>query len=147
MDSSASEFGRVCSDRVIHDALMFGANPSHQAEPATDKQAVCCHACMQARAAALAHNTSSGFITVLRRKSGDELEPVQLPIGSVRASLGALSTFEDVYALLKFLVNTYIDKVDATALRLHDRTSRRQPASPASGAVTLAEYWSAHCGA
>lgn len=35
------------------------------------------------------------------------LVPVPLPLGSVRASLGALSTFEDCYALVRFLVTSF----------------------------------------
>lgn len=38
-----------------------------------------------------------------------QLVPVPLPVGSVRASLGALSTFEDCYALVRFLGNTFMD--------------------------------------
>lgn len=34
--------------------------------------------------------------------------PVQLPTGSIRASLGSLSRFEDVYALVQFLRDTYL---------------------------------------
>lgn len=37
------------------------------------------------------------------------LVPVPLPVGSVRASLGALSTFEDCYALVRFLATTFTD--------------------------------------
>jgi len=32
---------------------------------------------------------------------------VQLPVGSVRVSLGYLSTFEDVYAFVRFLRKNY----------------------------------------
>lgn len=38
-----------------------------------------------------------------------QLVPVPLPVGSVRASLGALSTFEDCYALVRFLGTTFKD--------------------------------------
>jgi hypothetical protein len=34
---------------------------------------------------------------------GDDLVPTQVPLGSVRASLGWASTFEDAYALVHFL--------------------------------------------
>jgi len=40
---------------------------------------------------------------------GHHLVPVPLPVGSVRASLGALSTFEDCYALVRFLGTTFRD--------------------------------------
>lgn len=40
---------------------------------------------------------------------GHQLVPVPLPVGSVRASLGALSTFEDCYALVRFLGTTFKD--------------------------------------
>ena len=47
----------------------------------------------------------------MRPVEGDpgRLAPVVLPTGSVRASLGSLSTFEDVYALVAFLANTYTE--------------------------------------
>lgn len=35
--------------------------------------------------------------------SGVELVPTEVPLGSVRASLGWASTFEDAYALVQFL--------------------------------------------
>jgi hypothetical protein len=38
-----------------------------------------------------------------------QLVPVPLPVGSVRASLGALSTFEDCFALVRFLGTTFRD--------------------------------------
>lgn len=38
-----------------------------------------------------------------------ELVPTELPIGSIRASLGYLSTFEDCYALVHFLETTFKD--------------------------------------
>lgn len=38
-----------------------------------------------------------------------QLVPVPLPVGSVRASLGALSTFEDCFALVRFLGTTFLD--------------------------------------
>jgi hypothetical protein len=38
-----------------------------------------------------------------------QLVPVPLPVGSVRASLGALSTFADCYALVRFLGTTFKD--------------------------------------
>ncbi|GBF89223.1 molybdenum cofactor sulfurase [Raphidocelis subcapitata] len=47
------------------------------------------------------------FVTVLRRGDGGGLRPVVLPTGSVRASLGALSRFEDVHALVGFLERAY----------------------------------------
>jgi selenocysteine lyase/cysteine desulfurase len=34
---------------------------------------------------------------------------VELPIGTIRASLGYLSTFEDCYALIGFLESTFKD--------------------------------------
>ena len=39
-----------------------------------------------------------------------ELVPVQLPTGSVRVSLGYLSTFEDVYAFVQFVQDTFADE-------------------------------------
>lgn len=39
-----------------------------------------------------------------------ELVPVKLPIGSVRVSLGYLSTFENVYAFVEFLLATFRDE-------------------------------------
>jgi molybdenum cofactor sulfurtransferase len=97
------------------------------------------------RAAALAHNTTHGFITVLRKTQEGgktKVEPVELPIGSVRASLGALSTFEDVYALVKFLQERYVDREDVRVLRSgHERRE--------SGLhnATVQDYWNAKCGA
>jgi hypothetical protein len=41
--------------------------------------------------------------------STNHLVPVPLPVGSVRASLGTLSTFEDCYALVKFLGSTFMN--------------------------------------
>ncbi|WIA41880.1 hypothetical protein OEZ86_009204 [Tetradesmus obliquus] len=38
-----------------------------------------------------------------------QLVPVPLPLGSVRASLGAMSTFEDCFALVRFLALTFTD--------------------------------------
>jgi hypothetical protein len=66
----------------------------------------------QERGRALAGGLDKPFITVMRptRDSKDgKLHPVQLPTGSVRASLGSLSTFEDVYALVTFLTHTYLE--------------------------------------
>jgi hypothetical protein len=60
-------------------------------------------------------DTSSGFLTVMRPDASGELRPVQLPVGSVRASLGYLSTFEDVYAFVRFLRKNY--RVPATRTR------------------------------
>jgi molybdenum cofactor sulfurtransferase len=37
-----------------------------------------------------------------------ELVPVDLPLGSLRASFGWASTFEDCYALVKFIKDTYV---------------------------------------
>lgn len=69
---------------------------------------------LQFRAASLAHNMSGSFITVMRQGPGDAApRPVQLPTGSVRASLGSLSTFEDVWALVDFLRATYVDASEA----------------------------------
>ena len=48
------------------------------------------------------------FLTVMRPAPGGGMAPVQLPTGAVRASLGALSRFEDVYALEAFLRDTYL---------------------------------------
>lgn len=39
-----------------------------------------------------------------------DLVPVQLPTGSVRISLGYLSTFEDVYAFVQFLKDAFMDE-------------------------------------
>uniref|UniRef100_A0A383WHU1 Aminotransferase class V domain-containing protein n=1 Tax=Tetradesmus obliquus TaxID=3088 RepID=A0A383WHU1_TETOB len=98
------------------------------------------------RAAALAHNATRGFITVLRHKRGSKLEPVQLPIGSVRASLGALSTFEDVYALVQFMQDTYIDKDPPAALYGELHGAGGAAGSQASN-MTVQEYWNSKCGA
>lgn len=38
------------------------------------------------------------------------LVPVQIPTGSVRVSLGYLSTFEDVYAFVQFVRHTFADE-------------------------------------
>ncbi|KAI8463606.1 MAG: pyridoxal phosphate-dependent transferase [Monoraphidium minutum] len=63
------------------------------------------------RARAIAGDLDKPFITVMRPSPSDpsRLAPVQLPTGSVRASLGSLSTFEDVYALVAFLANAYLE--------------------------------------
>lgn len=60
------------------------------------------------RARALAGDLDKPYIKVMRRDpdTGKDVA-VQLPTGSVRASLGSLSTFEDVYALVAFLQETY----------------------------------------
>lgn len=63
------------------------------------------------RARALSGDLEKPFITVMRPVEGDptRLAPVVLPTGSVRASLGSLSTFEDMYALVAFLATTYTE--------------------------------------
>ena len=67
------------------------------------------------------------FITVLRPVGGPQgggsgraspaagkavatgdLVPVELPLGSLRASFGWASTYEDGYALVQFIKNTYV---------------------------------------
>jgi selenocysteine lyase/cysteine desulfurase len=55
-----------------------------------------------AAAAAAAANLNSST-------DGTGLVPVQLPTGSVRVSLGYLSTFEDMHAVLQFLHSTFRD--------------------------------------
>jgi selenocysteine lyase/cysteine desulfurase len=54
-------------------------------------------------------DVSSGFLTVWRRDpaTGAEVQ-LRLPVGSVRVSLGFLSTFDDVYAFVAFLRTTYL---------------------------------------
>ncbi|KAF8061336.1 malate dehydrogenase [Scenedesmus sp. PABB004] len=54
---------------------------------------------------------SSGFMAVERPGANASAPAVrlELPIGSVRASLGFLSTFEDVYALVSWLEATFAD--------------------------------------
>jgi selenocysteine lyase/cysteine desulfurase len=61
----------------------------------------------QERHRALSGDLDKPFITVMRPGGNGKLRPVILPTGSVRASLGSLSTFEDVYALVAFLRDTY----------------------------------------
>lgn len=67
----------------------------------------------QQQQARILNNTdvSSGFLTVWRPApdGSGKLVPVQLPTGSVRASLGYLSTFEDVWAYVQFLRRNYKD--------------------------------------
>lgn len=55
---------------------------------------------------------SSGFMEVQRPSptNSSQLVSVDIPIGSIRASLGYLSTFEDCYALVKFLEGTFMDQ-------------------------------------
>lgn len=58
----------------------------------------------QERRRAAAGDLDKPFVTVLRPDPATgQPTPVVLPTGSVRASLGSLSTFEDVYALAAFL--------------------------------------------
>jgi hypothetical protein len=69
----------------------------------------------QERRRALAGDLDKPFITVMRHapagssRHAGALRPVQLPTGSVRASFGSLSTFEDAYALVGFLAGTYLE--------------------------------------
>jgi len=65
----------------------------------------------QERQRAIAGDLDKPYITVMRPNGAEDgkLQPVQLPTGSVRASLGSLSTFEDVYALTAFLTATYLE--------------------------------------
>ncbi|KAF8057669.1 hypothetical protein HT031_006018 [Scenedesmus sp. PABB004] len=97
------------------------------------------------RAATLSHNVSAlGFITVLRATGpGGALAPVELPTGSVRASLGALSTFEDVYALADFLGRTYLDRPDRETLT--DAAARAHAAARRDAGGRA--FWNAACGA
>lgn len=63
---------------------------------------------------------------------GDGLDVVEggtLPLGAVRISLGALSTFEDVQAFVEFLKAFYVDTGAMSALGLH-----AAPRGPSSGA-------------
>lgn len=70
---------------------------------------------LQARARALERSQTgkaTSFITVTRTvqegpRKGQGV-PVTLPTGSVRASLGPLSTFEDVHAFVEFLRTIYL---------------------------------------
>lgn len=64
-------------------------------------------------------DVSSGFLTVWRPDpdgAPGSMRQVQLPVGSVRVSLGYLSTFEDVYAFVQFLSRNYRVKSEATAV-------------------------------
>jgi selenocysteine lyase/cysteine desulfurase len=73
---------------------------------------------LQKRASILNNtDTSSGFLTVMREDAEHpgQLRAVQLPVGSVRVSLGYLSTFEDVYAFVQFLKRNYMDADPAAA--------------------------------
>lgn len=77
------------------------------------------HVPVQDQARILNHtDISSGFISVLRPDPVGSRHhvTVKLPIGSVRASLGYLSTFEDVYALVDFLSTYRQQSIDAAAL-------------------------------
>jgi hypothetical protein len=65
--------------------------------------------------AAAADTTSSTDST-----DGTGLVPVQLPTGSVRVSLGYLSTFEDMHALLQFLHGTFRDEKGVQLLAAAD---------------------------
>ncbi|GBF95159.1 molybdenum cofactor sulfurase [Raphidocelis subcapitata] len=58
---------------------------------------------------ALSGDLDKPFITVMRPDANGTPRPVVLPTGSVRASLGSLSTFEDLYALVTFLRDTYAE--------------------------------------
>lgn len=78
----------------------------------------CLCPCLQKRASILNKtDVSSGFLTVWRPAAGDpgQLRQVQLPVGSVRVSLGYLSTFEDVYAFVHFLKHNYLDRTPGAA--------------------------------
>jgi hypothetical protein len=118
-----------------------------QARTSNKQMLACLHlfSHLQERAAALAHNATRGFITVLRHRRGSKLEPVQLPIGSVRASLGALSTFEDVYALVQFLQDTYVDKDPPVVL--YAAEGGAGGAGSKLSNMTVQEYWNSKCGA
>ena len=73
---------------------------------------------LQKRASILNNtDTGSGFLTVWRvdTEHTGQLRPVQLPVGSVRVSLGYLSTFEDVYAFVQFLKRNYLDTYHVVA--------------------------------
>jgi hypothetical protein len=43
---------------------------------------------------------------------GRRMRMVDVPLGSVRASLGYFSTFEDCYALVKFIETRYKDAAE-----------------------------------
>lgn len=111
------------------------------------------------RAAALAHNTTHGFITVQRQvEEGGKthVKTVKLPIGSVRASLGSLSTFEDVYALVKFLKETYVDQHGVAGdregqVRIHGAPGMVNGVDTVPDFllhnISVQDYWNAQCGA
>jgi hypothetical protein len=68
--------------------------------------------CLQERTVSITGtDCSSGFMKVQRPAKNDssQLVPVEVPIGTIRASLGYLSTFEDCYALVDFLEITFKD--------------------------------------
>lgn len=68
--------------------------------------------CLQERTVSITGtDCSSGFMEVQRPAKNDSsrLVSVELPIGTIRASLGYLSTFEDCYALIDFLESTFKD--------------------------------------
>jgi selenocysteine lyase/cysteine desulfurase len=45
----------------------------------------------------------------IAKNDSSRMVSVELPIGTIRASLGYLSTFEDCYALIDFLESTFKD--------------------------------------
>lgn len=62
-------------------------------------------------AAAQAHGNFSDWewATVQRRGPDGTLRQARLPLGSLRASFGSLSRFEDAHALAAFLERHYVD--------------------------------------
>lgn len=72
---------------------------------------------------------------------GHQLVPVPLPVGSVRASLGALSTFEDCYALVRFLGTTFRDfHVSSLDLMAGVKTVGGTDTGSTGSTVLLAKY-------
>jgi hypothetical protein len=71
-------------------------------------------------AAAPAAAAAADTISSTGSTDGTGLVPVQLPTGSVRVSLGYLSTFEDMHALLQFLHGTFRDEKGVQLLAAAD---------------------------
>ncbi|WIA34679.1 hypothetical protein OEZ86_012993 [Tetradesmus obliquus] len=76
---------------------------------------------------------SSGFMEVQRPAKNDSsrLVSVELPIGTIRASLGYLSTFEDCYALIDFLESTFKD--GRTVVDMSEQGSSRRSSINSEG--------------
>jgi len=58
----------------------------------------------------LGHKLGKMHAPALSYSAEIALKWINVPLGSIRVSLGYMSTFEDSYALVDFIRNTYCDR-------------------------------------